>query len=444
MTTPATRPLGAVHVAAVVIGAIIGVGIFFTPAGLAKTLPNWQWILGIWLLGGIISVAGALVYADLGARFPKPGGVYVFLREGFGGRAGRGLAFLYGWLQLLVVQPGSMGIIAIVLVDNVAFLTGPIPETLRTVLAVFAIAAFTAANLLGLKTGGRIQVVAAAMKVGAIALVVIIALGWGSATLAVSPKTAPTEGSWPMWISLGLIPVLFTFGGAYHGTYIAGSVKDPERAVPRGIIAGIAIVLVGYMAINLGYLGLLGHDGLAATPVPAPEAMSRALGPAAGKVFSAIIVLSAAGILNTICLGFPFVIYAMAKDGVFFERAGELHPKTGRPTIAVAVQGTLACVAVVLGASRVDVLLVGISFADATFQAIVAIVFFRVRAATKGSNLMRAPLLAGVVVLVLEIVVAVGALVGKPRESALGAALLVVGIVAFVVYERRTVSSARS
>src|SRR5829696_7389336 len=112
------RPLGSLHVAAVVIGAIVGVGIFFTPASLARALPSPGWVLGLWLLGGVVSLAGALVFAELGARHPQAGGVYVFLREGFGPRVGPLLAFQYGWLQLLVVQPGSMAVIAIVLVDH--------------------------------------------------------------------------------------------------------------------------------------------------------------------------------------------------------------------------------------------------------------------------------------------------------------------------------------
>jgi APA family basic amino acid/polyamine antiporter len=121
----AERPLGPLHVAAVAIGAMVGVGIFFTPATLARAVPSPTWLLGLWVLGGIASAAGALVFADLSARWPRAGGLYVFLREGFGGRTGQGLSFLYGWLQLLVVQPGAMAVIAVVLVDHVFYLIGP-------------------------------------------------------------------------------------------------------------------------------------------------------------------------------------------------------------------------------------------------------------------------------------------------------------------------------
>jgi APA family basic amino acid/polyamine antiporter len=224
---------------------------------------------------------------------------------------------------------------------------------------------------------------------------------------------------------------LFTFGGAYHGTFIAGAVREPERAVPRGIVAGVATVLVAYLAVNVSYLSLLGYARLGATNSPAADAVEVALGVAAAKFAAAAIVVSAAGILNTVCLGFPFVVYAMAKDGVFFARAGQLHPKTGRPVLAVALQGLLACVAVLVGSSRVDILLTGIAFADATFQAAVAIVHLRT-----GAN-KYAPRIAAVGFLVVEAAVAIGCLVRAPSESAYGAGALVVGVVAWLFWRRR-------
>src|SRR5215472_391251 len=132
------RPLGAPHVAAVAIGAMVGVGIFFTPAMLARAVPAPVWLLGLWVLGGIASLSGALVFADLSVRWPHAGGLYVFLREGFGGRAGQALSFLYGWLQLLVVQPGAMAVIAVVLVDHAMYLTVPVGPVARSAWACAA------------------------------------------------------------------------------------------------------------------------------------------------------------------------------------------------------------------------------------------------------------------------------------------------------------------
>jgi APA family basic amino acid/polyamine antiporter len=430
MTTD--RPLGAVHVAAVAIGAMVGVGIFFTPATLARAVPSPGWLLGLWVLGGVASIAGALVFADLGVRWPRAGGLYVFLREGFGGRTGEALSFLYGWLQLLVVQPGAMAVIAVVLVDHVFVLTGPVAPAARAGSACAAIAVFTAANLLGLRTGGRIQIGMAGLKLVALALLIFVGFGWGRASqVLAAPATVEPATGWSSWLLFGMIPVLFTFGGSYHATFVAGSVRDPERSIPRGIISGIAAVLVAYLGVNLAYLALLGQGGLASSASPAAEAIGVALGASAGRVVAAVIVVSAAGILNTVSLGFPFVVYAMARDGVFFSQAGRLDSRTGRPVIAVALQGALACLAVVVGASRVDVLLTGIAFADATFQAAIAVVHLR------GHVARYAPPVAAWTFLVIELGIAFGCLARAPKQSAYGAFMLVAGGVAWTIWRRR-------
>jgi len=432
-----SRPLGALHVASVAIGAMVGVGIFFTPATLARAVPTPTWLLALWVLGGIASLAAALVFADLGARFPRAGGIYVFLREGFGGRVGDALSFLYGWLQLLVVQPGAMAVIAIVLVDHIAFLAGDLHPVVKSIGACVAILVFTGANMLGLETGGRIQIGMASLKVIALTLLAIVGLGWGERARVFATAPSPTieaarDAGWSSWLLFGMIPILFTFGGSYHATFVGGSVRDPERSIPRGIITGIAVVLGLYLAVNVAYLALLGQSGLATTRSPAADAVGVALGPIAGKVIAIVIIVSAAGILNTVSLGFPFVVYAMAKDGVFFARAGKLDAKTGRPVFAVGLQGVLACVAVVVGASRIDLLLTGIAFADATFFAALGFVHLKDRALAK-----YAPLPATLAFLVLELGVAVGCLVRAPAESAYGAGVLAVGALAWVVWRRR-------
>jgi APA family basic amino acid/polyamine antiporter len=428
----AERPLGPLHVAAVAIGAIIGVGIFFTPATLARAVPSPMWLLGLWVLGGVASVTGALVFADLGARWPRAGGLYVFLREGFGGRTGQALSFLYGWLQLLVVQPGAMAVIAVVLVDHVIYLSKPLPPTARSASACAAILFFTVANLLGLRTGGRIQIGMAALKLGALTLLMIVGIVWGSWAQVLTSATVESHptGTWTSWLLFGMIPVLFTFGGSYHATFVGGSVRDPERSIPLGIIGAIGAVLVAYLGVNVAYLALLGQEGLASSTSPAADAVRVALGSAAGKVVAAAIVVSAAGILNTVSLGFPYVVYAMAKDGAFFPQAGRLHPRTGRPTLAVALQGALACLALLIGSGRVDVLLTGIAFADATFLAAIAVVHLR------GKVARFAPPLAAWTFLAIELGIAFGCLVRAPMESAYGAVALAVGAVAWLGWRR--------
>jgi APA family basic amino acid/polyamine antiporter len=442
------RPLGARHVAAVTIGATIGVGIFFTPSTLARAVPTPAWVLALWVVGGIAAVSGSLVFAALGVRWPRAGGIYVFLREGFGPRRGPALSFLYGWIQLLVIQPGAMGVIALVLVDNLIYLVGPLSPLARSLAACAAILTFTVANLLGLRTGGRIQVAVAALKLAALAALIGVGIGVGRLERLAArppPATLTDAGGWASWMLFGLIPILFTFGGSYHGTFIAGSVKDPERSIPRGILLGIGAVLVAYLGVNVAYLAVLGQEGLGASASPAADSIAVALGASAGRIVAAAIVVSACGILNTICLGFPFVIYAMANDGVFFARAGRLHPRTGRPSLAIALQGAVACAAVLVGSSRVGVLLTGIAFADATFQAATAWIIVApgtpdgtdgtdgtARTATASATLRA----AGWTFVVIELGVALGSLVRAPAESAYGVAVLVLGTVAWLWWKR--------
>jgi basic amino acid/polyamine antiporter, APA family len=426
------RVLGASHVAAVVIGATVGVGIFFTPAALARAVPSPAWALGLWLFGGLTSLVCALVFADLGVRWPSAGGLYVFLRDGYGGAPGSALSFLYGWLQLLVVQPGAMAVIAVVLADHVPYFSGPISGATRALIACGSIVMVTAANLVGLRAGGRVQVAMAIAKLAALALLILVGIRAGVASRVF--ERAPglvAPGGISSWVLFGLIPILFTFGGAYHGTFIAGAVKDPERALPRGITLGVAVVLVAYLGVNAALFGVLGHARLAASESPAADAIAAVFGPWAGRVVAGAILVSAAGILNTVCLGFPFVLYAMAKDGAFIERAGRLDHRTGRPAFAVALQGSIACAGVLLGSSRIDVLLTGIAFADATFLAAVAFAHVRVRARRI------APPLGSLVLVAIEVGIAIGCLVRAPRESAYGAASLVVGAIVWFVWRRK-------
>ena len=430
MTPERERPFGAWHVAAVAIGAMVGVGIFFTPAILARAVPGPVWLLGLWVLGGIASVAGALVFADLSVRWPHAGGLYVFLRDGFGGPAGQALSFLYGWLQLLVVQPGAMAVIAVVLVDHITYLTKPIGPAARSACACAAIIVFTLANWLGLRTGGKVQIALAALKLAALSFPMIVAIGWGRWARVLAPPPTRPGGDWSSWLVFGMIPVLFTLGGSYHATFIAGSVRDPDRSIPRGIVGAVVAVLVLYLGVNVAYLALLGQQGLASSASPAAEAVGVALGTGAGKVVAAVIAVSAAGILNTVSLGFPYVVYAMAKDGVFFARAGRLSTRTGRPTFAVGLQGGFACAAVLLGSARVDIVLTGMAFADAAFQAAIGVVHLRGHAARY------APPWATGGFVAIELGVAFGCVVQAPLESSYGGLMLVAGAVAWLVSRR--------
>jgi len=435
-TVEPQRRLGVVDIAAVVIGGIIGVGIFFTPASLARTLPSPGWMLGVWALGGVIALMGAMVLAELGGRIPQAGGVYVFLREGFG-RAGPLLAFLYGWINLLVLQPGALAIIGLVLADYLARLTGDMSEPVRLGVAAAAIAGFSITNIAGLRMGAGIQRLVTGLKVLAVAVLVAIGVGWGAASWAPAPSESAAQGGWMALLVTGLIPVLFSYGGWQHGTYVAGVARDPKRNVPRGIVGGVVIVVIAYLTVNLAYVGLLGQDGMAASQTLASDAVGVVLGPVAESVVALAIVLSAAGILNTISLAFPYVTYAMARDGLFIEAAGRLHPRFQTPAWAVGIQGVWATAVVVLAGGRIETLLDGLAFGEWAFFAAVAFAHLRLQKSLGPHEGFRAPRWVSVVFALVASGVAVGALAYRPRESLLGVVVLVMGGLVYAWRARR-------
>ena len=425
----AQRQLGGLDVGAVVVGAIVGVGIFFAPATLARDLPSPSWMLGVWGLGGLVTLLGALVLADLGGRMPQAGGLYVFLREGYGERRGPLVAFLYGWANLLIVQPGALAIIALVLVANLEVLVGELPRAAQSGLGIAAIAGFSATNILGLKTGAGVQRTLTAAKV--LILVALIGLGaaFGQAGFEALPQGGSDSEPWAALVAAGLIPVMFSFGGWQHGTWIGGVVKDPVRAIPRGILGGVIVVIAAYMAVNLAYLALLGQGGMQASQALAAEAGAVALGDAAGTVLAVAVVISAAGVLNTICLAFPWVIYAMSRDGVFVEAAGRLHPRANTPAFAIGLQGVLGSAAVFLGIERIDAMLAGLAFAEWGFYALIAVAYLWMRKEPGPEGGFSAPGWAAGGFALVAIGIVIGALVVKPVESAVGVGVLVAGLV---------------
>lgn len=422
------RSLTATDIGAVVVGGIIGVGIFFTPGDVAAIVPSPYWVLGMWALGGVLAILGALVLADLGARMPKAGGFYVFLREGFGPKWGPLVAFLYGWVNLLIIQSAALAIIALVLVQNLEVLIGKQPMWIETAIAVGAIVTFAGANAVGLRLGSGLQRAITAGKLLAVACLVGLGVGWGSAAAGLTAINTAAPTTIPEILAAAMIPVLFSYGGWQHGTYVAGVARDPQRSIPKGIIGGVLIVIACYITINFAYLTLLGQDGMAGANALAAEAATVAVGPVGGALIAGAIVLSAAGILNTISLAFPYVIYAMAKDGLFLKAAGDLHPRTGTPVLAIVALSTWGSVGVLVGMDGIGSLLAGTSFAEWTFFALVAIAHVRLQRRFKETEGFRVGVWAPAIFGVASLAVALGALYVKPWESAFGIAAIVLGI----------------
>ncbi|MGA9836838.1 MAG: amino acid permease [Gemmatimonadaceae bacterium] len=359
-TSELARRLGLFDATMIVMGGIIGAGIFINPYVVARQVHTPALILGAWGVGGLIALAGAFVYAELAQLRPQVGGQYAYLRDAFHPM----VAFLYGWGLLLVTQTGGMAAVAVTFANYFRELTGV--GTSSAVLAVLALAVLTTVNCLGVRSGSNVQSALMVMKI--VAVVALIAVGW-LATRAPQTATlaAATDGGKPLPIAFAaaMVPVLFAYGGWQTSSFVSGELKNPTRDLPRGLLIGVAGVILLYLGVNVACLHALGPGGLAATTTPASEVMRRALGSAGAKLIAAGIAVSTIGFLSQGMLTAPRVYYAMARDGVFIRAVGWLDPRTRVPTVAIALQGVWAAVIALSG--RYDQILNYVVSMDAVF-----------------------------------------------------------------------------
>jgi len=355
-----------------VIGSIIGAGVFFTPYDIAQVVRDRESMMIVWLLGGFIALTGALAYAELGGLFPHAGGVYVFLREAFGGLP----AFLYGWAIILVIAPGALALVAAYFAANVRTFFPELPAESETWIALGMILLLTAVNIRGVRWGSVVQNVFTVSKLAALALLAIGGLLYFGDPLPPLPGMTipePTHHG-PLAILAAMMPVLFSYGGWQNGTYIAAEVRRPRRDVPFAIIGGTLVVIVCYVVINFAYLRVLTPDAIAGSRTFASRAAEAALGPTGGIIVTAGILVSTFGICAAILLTNPRVAQAVGQDGLFFAAFGRLHPVFRTPHWAIAVLGAWSCALLLIG--RAGELLDAVVFADWLFFALTAATLF--------------------------------------------------------------------
>jgi APA family basic amino acid/polyamine antiporter len=326
------KQLGAFDATLIVMGCIIASGIFMTPSVVAQRLHSTGLILFVWLLGGVIALIGAFVFAELASRRPDVGGMYGYLRDAFH----PALAFMSGWTALLVSQSGAIAAIAV----TFATYAHPWIRIDVPVLAVAAIVVTSIVNCFGVREGVVTQNVLMLMKVGAIAL--IIAAGFFGPTEPVhhAIAQAPSLASMTLLAALGaaLVNVFYSYDGWQTAPFIDGELKHSERALPVGLVLGVIGVVVLYIAVTLGGLRMLGANGLAATATPATDMVELVIGRAGAGIVAAFIALSTLGYIQTATLTVPRLYYRMAKDGLFFKQLAYLHPKAKTPIVAIALQ----------------------------------------------------------------------------------------------------------
>ena len=328
----------------IVMGGIVGSGIFINPYVVALHVHTPFLILGVWVLGGVLALLGAFIWAELATRLPRAGGQYLYLREAYH----PSVAFLYGWVLLLVTQTGGMAAVAVTFAKYFREISGF--RTGDGAIAAIVLLALTAINCLGARAGSNVQSLLMLLKSAAIVAMVVLGLALGGGHLHARPLLdRPLSPSLIAAIGAAMIPIAFAYGGWQTATFVAGEMRDPRRELSRGLIAGVLGVVALYLSVNFVCLRVLGAGGLAVTHTPASAVMRAALGERGAFWIAVGIAISTLGFLSQGILTAPRVYYAMARDGLFFKSVGWLSPKTGAPVLAIILQGIAATVIALSG-----------------------------------------------------------------------------------------------
>jgi APA family basic amino acid/polyamine antiporter len=432
----------------IVMGGIIGSGIFINPYVVARQVTTPFLILAVWALGGLIALAAAFIWAELATLRPEVGGQYAYLREAYHPLA----AFLYGWGLLLVIQTGGMAAVAVTFARYFLELTNlPMADWM---VAVLALGSLTVVNCLGVRAGGSVQSLLMVLKILAILALIscgLFLLGSQSKSMGLASSVAGGVVDHPISFNLlpaigaAMVPVLFAYGGWQTASFVSGEIREPQKTLPRALIIGVTGVVILYLAVNFICVRALGVSGLTSTTTPASDVMRLALGAVGARAIAAGIAISTLGFLSQGMLTAPRVYFAMAEDGLFFRIVGRLHPKTKVPIMAIIIQGLLAIVIALSG--RYEQILnyvVSVDFIFFGATATCIFVFRRRKAATvratgSAKRIARVPghpVTTALFVAVCWLVV-INTVYRYPENTLIGLVILLAGIPVFFFWRRR-------
>lgn len=444
------RAIGPVGATLLVIGSVIGSGIFLTSGVMAETLPSASLLILAWVLGCLFSVFGALTYAELGAMFPRSGGVYVFLREAFGPLPG----FLYGWATLLVVLAGGTAAVAVGFADYFSYffpslsstrIVAEIPLGVGTwriaasqLVAVTAILGLGAINYVGVRSGSGTNAVLTVAKVTGLVLIPLFALAAWQTTPAWTP-VVPAEIVTPLSsFGVALIAVLWTVEGYYFMTYAAGELRDPTRTLPRALTIGLLTIMGIYVVVNIAYLYALPMADLRGTTRVAEAAATAMVGPTGATIIALTVLVSTLGADAAVILAGSRLFYAMAKDGLFFPAAAAVHPRYKTPHVAIV--GLTLWSSVLALSGTYEQLFTYVVFTSVLFSLMGGIAFFTLRRTRpdveRPYRVWAYPVVPALFVLGATFVT-VNTLLERPFESLAGLGLLVLGLPAYGYWQGR-------
>lgn len=436
------RRLGLFSGIMMVIGGIIGAGIFRNPAEVARRVVSTELTLSVWILGGVIALIGAFCYGELGNRNPRAGGGYVYLRDAFGEMP----AFLYAWSLLLIIATGAIAGVAVTFADYTVNLFG-LPAGTSVPLAITSIVLLSGINYIGVKPGAITQNVFTVLKLVPLALLIgagIFFVRGGDPAIAGQVVAPAGAGAITIAIGWALVPVLFSYGGWQQTNFVGEEIIDAPRNLPRALLFGVIAVVAVYVLANVAYIRALGVTGLAASTAPAADAMRAALGPAGGTVIAAGIAISTFGFLNLVILVSPRVYQTMAADGLFFPQMARLHPRYRTPAAAIVFQAAWAIGLTLTG--KYGDLVDYVVFGDWIFfgMTVATLYVFRARDRARGidptpAGSFRAwgyPVTPALFILAAAYVV-VSSIRSNPGNALKGAALIAIGVPVFLFWKSR-------
>jgi len=415
----------------VAIGSSIGSGIFVTPSQIAGAVPSSGMILLVWALGGVVALTGALTFSEMGALFPKAGGVYVFLKEAYGGWCG----FLFGWAYLVIIITSTIAAIALAFAHYLSFFI-PMDDNWKVITGIIAIIILTILNVLRAKFGEVFSNIFTSLKI--LGILIIIVVGFTSGNAGLSFKSNAASVSYHVDVvnfSVALTGVLFSYGGWQHASFLAGEIQNPARNVPLAMIVGAIAVTILYLLVNIAYMLLLPVNTIITSGKVAAEAVSTVL-PFGGMLVAGIIMISTLGTIGVYTLSSPRIYYAMASDGLFFKRILKVHPVFKTPLNAIIIQSGWSIILLIF-CRTLENLITYIVSIESIFYALTAIGIFILRKKLKDAERPYktngypvTPLIF--ICIYLWFIINIG--INKPFHMAVGLAFLALGLPAYFYF----------
>ncbi len=450
------RVLGPVEATTILIGSVIGSGIFLVPNTIAAQVGSFGLIIAVWLVSGLLTLFGALSYAELGGMIPHAGGQYAYLREAYG----KFPAFLFGWTEFLVIKAGSIAAVAVAFALYVGYF---IPESFQPIfhktvtlnlgftfaiedigvkfVAISCIVLLSMINYLGVKLGSWVQNIFTFLKVAALTGLIILTFTAGHSAPTTFKPLLPTQFTFNLLSAFGvaMVAALWAYDGWNNTTYVAAEVREPQKNIPRALFLGSTIVVVIYLAANLAYAYLLPIPEIAGSNLVAADAMKTFLGPIGGAFISVAVMISTFGTVNGMILSGPRVTYAMAQDKIFFKGMGIVHPRFRTPHISVVVQGIWSALLTLSG--RFDQLFTYVIFAAWIFYAMTTSGVLVLR--KKWPHVARPYKTWGypwipIAFILVSILFVINTLITDPRDSLFGLIIVACGVPVYLFWNYKS------